>query len=350
LYLARGRATGEASDFARAESLAAASLHTRQRRNREAARILVSALMAEHRFTEAREVMLPELASDPADPIARATLGEIALELGRYRDADGLFATLTMVRTRPEVAPRYARWLEINGKSGAARELLVATRQELQRGFRVPEEQLAWFDLRIGELAARNGRADLARQAFDRGLDLHPDDPRLLLAKARLAAHRKEWATAIQLGEQALSNTFDPATLALLTDSYAAQGDSAKAEEYARAMEVSVSRQPGAYHRGWALFLLDHGRRVEQVLAKAQAELTIRKDVYGYDVAAWALHRAGRDPEALALADSALSRGTRDAMLFHHRAMIRRALGDSSGAVKDLARAAEIDPSNSKSQ
>jgi tetratricopeptide (TPR) repeat protein len=284
------------------------------------------------------------VAVDPADPTARATLGEIGLELGRYRDADSLFATLTMVRTRPEIAPRFARWLEINGKSGAARELLVATRQELQQGFRVPEEQLAWFDLRIGELAARNGRGDLARQAYDRGLNILPDDPRLLLARARLAASRKDWPTAIQLGEQALSSSFDPATLGLLSDGYAARGDRAKSEEYARAMEVSVSRQPGAYHRGWALFLLDHGRQVGRVLAKAQAELVTRKDVYGYDVAAWALHRAGRNQEALALADSALSRGTRDAMLFHHRAVIRQALGDTTGAARDLTQAAEIDP------
>src|SRR5262249_5851887 len=148
---------------------------------------------------------------------------------------------------------------------------------------RVPPEQLAWFDLRIGELALRNGRSDLASDAFDRGLSIVPEDPRLLAAKARLAASLEDWAGAIAAGERALAGGFGPATLGLLSEAYEAQGDSAKAGEYARATEVSLSNQPGAYHRGWALFLLDHNRQVERVLAKAGEEFVTRKDVYGYD-------------------------------------------------------------------
>ncbi len=344
LYLARGRATGDASDFARAESVATASLVTRHRRNGAAAQVLVSALMAEHRFARAWAVMVPEVEADPEDIVARATLGEIALELGRYAAADSLFGSLAVVRTRPAVAPRYARWLELNGKSGEARELLIGTRRDLEHGFRVPEEQLAWFDLRIGELAFRNGRPDLALAAYDRGLGMLPDDPRLLAAKARLEAARNDLPAAIQLGEQSLGVTLDPATLGLLSDAYATLGDNAKAGEYARAMEVSVSRQPGAYHRGWALFLLDHQRRVGRVLRKAREEVETRQDVYGYDVLAWALHQSGRDREALPVADSALSRGTRDAMLHYHRGLIALALADTLQARADLTRALDINP------
>jgi tetratricopeptide (TPR) repeat protein len=344
LYLARGRTTGDAGDFARAESLATTSLSMRHRRNGAAAQVLVSALMAEHRFAEAWAVMLPEAAADPADAVARATLGEIALELGRYHTADSLFSQHGLVRTHPAIAPRYARWLELNGRSGEARDLLTATRQELDHGFRVPDEQLAWFDLRIGELAFRNGRRDLAESAYDRGLAILPGDPRLLAARARLAAADGAWDAAIALGERTLERTLDPATLGLLSDAYAARGNQEKAEEYARAMEVSVARQPGAYHRGWALFLLDHHRQVGHVLAKAREELEVRKDIYGDDVMGWALHQAGRDREALSLADSALSLGTRDAMLHYHRGLIALALADTARARADLARALEINP------
>ena len=344
LYLARGRATGDASDFARAESLAAASLRTRQRRNGAAAQVLVSALMAEHRFREAWTIMLPEVQADSADQVSRATLGEIALELGRYAEADSLFGSLSIVRTAPAIAPRYARWLEINGRSGDARELLARTRSELEGGFRVPAEQLAWFDLRIGELGFRNGRYDLAESAYDRGLSIAPEDPRLLAASARLAAAKGDWPTAIARGEQALAGAFEPATLGLLSEASAALGDSAKATEYARAMEVSLSRQPGAYHRGWALFLLDHGLQLNRVLEKAREELTTRKDVYGYDVLAWALHHAGQDREAGAMADLALARGTRDAMLWYHRGLIALGAHDTTLARASLERTIEIDP------
>lgn len=343
LFLARGRATGDNGDYVRAESLATASLATRHRRNSAATQVLVSTLMAEHRFAEARTVMLPEVAADPTDGVSRATLGEIALELGRYREADSLFGALTLLRTSPAIAPRYARWLEINGKSGAARDLLTFTRARLVDGFRVPPEQLAWFDLRIGELAVRNGRYDLAESAYGRGLSVVPDDPRLMAAQARLAARKAEWRTAIAWGEQALARGFEPTTLGLLSEAYEALGDSSQALEYARAMEVSLSRQPGAYHRGWALFLLDHRRQVHRVLGKARTELVTRRDIYGYDVMAWALHQEGQQREAHAMADLALSRGTRDAMLWYHRGRIALAMQDSVEARADLTRAIEID-------
>ncbi|MFN8651476.1 MAG: hypothetical protein U0133_20665 [Gemmatimonadales bacterium] len=320
LYLARGRERQDPGDIARAESLATVSLQLRHRRNADAVQILVGAQMAEHRFLDAWHVMRRD--GDPGDPIARATLGEIALELGRYQDADSLFHSLDLVRTQPGIAPRYARWLELNGQSGEARDLLLATRATLEHTFGTPPGQLAWFDLRLGELSLRNGRPDLAGASYRRGRALVPGDPRLLAASARLAAAEQDWRQAVEFGEAALSANFEPGTLGLLSDAYAALGDSARSNEYARAMEVALSTQPGSYHRGWALFLLDHHRQVDRVLAKALDELATRKDVYGYDVAAWALHQAGRDAEALAFADSAVSRGTRDPLLYGHRAGI----------------------------
>jgi tetratricopeptide (TPR) repeat protein len=215
---------------------------------------------------------------------------------------------------------------------------------ELEGGFRAQPEQLAWFDLRLGELAFRNGRLDLAAEAYHRGLNAVPDDPRLLTGLAQLDAARGNWTEAIRLGERSLASLFDPVTLGLLADSYEALGDSTRASQYARAMEVAVSHQPGAYHRGWALFLLDRHRRVPDMLARAQAELVNRKDVYGYDVAAWALHQAGRDREARALSDSSLTLGTRDGLLHFHAGMIALALADSARARTELTTALAINP------
>src|SRR5262249_46404810 len=48
-------------------------------------------------------------------------------------------------------------------------------------------EQLAWFDLRLGELALRFGALGEARRRLDHGLALAPDQWRLLAARARLA-------------------------------------------------------------------------------------------------------------------------------------------------------------------
>src|SRR5207244_8940855 len=142
--------------------------------------------------------------------------------------------------------------------------------------------------------------------------------------EARRAAVSHDWRGAVDWGERAIARQLDPATLGLVGDAYAARGDSAKAQEYYRVLDVTMAGQTGPFHRAWSLFLLDHDRRVPDVLRKAQDEIAIRQDVYGWDLLAWALHKAGRDIEAADAMTRACSLGTRDAMPFYQAAMIDR--------------------------
>jgi tetratricopeptide (TPR) repeat protein len=109
-------------------------------------------------------------------------------------------------------------------------------------------------------------------------------------------------------------------------------------------MEVAVSGQPGAYHRAWSLFLLDHDRRIPEVLANVRKEIETRKDIYGYDLLAWALHKSGRDREARLAMNEARRLGTRDAMLFYHAGMIERSLGETQRARYFLREALSVNP------
>ena len=54
------------------------------------------------------------------------------------------------------------------------------------------------------------------------------------------------------------------------------------------------------------------------MLAQAEAELTTRRDVYGWDLYAWALHHSGRDAEARVAMREALRWGTEDVALHAH--------------------------------
>jgi len=235
------------------------------------------------------------------------------------------------VRHELAVAPRLARWAEIRGDTALARRLLDAALAAAQQRRDLPAEQLAWFylrvgdfALRVGDFALRYGRLEAADRALRRGLEVFPGDYRLLAARARLATAQRCWREAIAYGEQAIARVPDPATFGVISDAAAAVGDSAGAAEYARAMEVAVLGQPGQWHRAWSLFLLDHHLRVPEVLAKVREELRTRRDVYGYDLLAWALHQAGRDTEARAAMRQALAWGTRDPQLLHHAAAIGR--------------------------
>ena len=324
LYLKRGRVTGDYADYRRAETLARRSLALRVAHNDGAYTLLASVLLAQHRFAAALHVARQLDARNPGVASQRALLAEVELEVGNYDRARVLFDSLWPARHDLAVAPRLARWAEIRGDTGLARRLLDGALVTAQTRRDLPADQLGWFYWRVGDFALRYGRLEPATYALRQGLAENPNDYRLLAAMARLSAARRRWRDAIAYGDRAIAATPDPATFGVISDAYAALGDTARATEYARAMEIAVRGQPGQWHRAWSLFLLDHGRRVPEVLSRVKEELKTRRDVYGYDLLAWALHKAGRDHEARVVMRRALAWGTQDPQLLRHAGEIGR--------------------------
>jgi tetratricopeptide (TPR) repeat protein len=344
LYLQRGRLNSSEPDLRAAEAHARRSLALRTGRNGATAQVLAGALMARHAFVEARDVAERLVSADSSSRAARAMLGEIELELGDYAAARRTFGTLLTVRTDFVVAPRFARWEELRGRPDAAEALFRGALAQATAHHGTPASQLAWFHWRLGDLALRTGRLGDAQTELRLGLDAVPDDARLLGALARLAAVRHRWPEAIAYGERALARAVDPAALGLLSQVYAAVGDSARSADAFKAMSVAVLNQPGPFHRGWSLLLLERGAEVPEVLARARDELRTRRDVYGWDLLGWALYRAGRPREAIPASARALALGTRDAMLWYHAGMIRLAAGDSAAGRAALRTAIAINP------
>jgi len=242
LYLQRARETADNEDLVRAEDTARRSLALRVGRNSAALGVLASSLLAQHRFGEALDVAQRLLATDSTSIAARGTLADAQLELGAYRQAARTLGSLAIYRGEPSVAPRLARWEELQGRPEQARRLLRQARDLAARQHGMPKEQLAWFYLRLGDLALRYGRLSEAERELRAGLDIAPTDYRLLGTLARLEANRHHWKGAIEAGERAIAVALDPATLGILSDAYEASGDSARAAEYARAMGVAISR------------------------------------------------------------------------------------------------------------
>lgn len=345
LYFQRARETGDHEDVLRAEQAARESLRLRTAHNDKAVEVLALSLLEQHRFTEALGAARALVEGNPENVSYRAMLGEVEAELGDYQAAAATFRSLESARANLDVAPRLARWEELSGRTAEARSLLHAARQRALARIDLPAEQHAWFHLRVGDFELRHGRLDEAEDALRAGLQAFPGDYRILAALARLEAARGRWKRSIAYGEQVIASLPDPGTFALMSDVYAAAGDSTRAREYAKVVEVSVSGAPGAFHRAEGLFLLDHGRRVPQVLSQAEEDLRTRRDIYGYDLYAWALHRAGRHEDARRAMTQALRLGTPDPLLLYHAGMIERALGRDEAARRHLERALEVNPS-----
>ena len=344
LYLQRARETGSNEDYGRAERLAQASLSLRSAHNADTYAVLTTARLALHDFAGALRSAQFLFAADTTDAGYRAQLAEVALELGDYQGADTLFGRIVAQTDKPTVAARIARWYEITGRSERARTVLRRTAASLTSRPDVPREQAAWFHYRVGELEMRAGRLESADSAFRRALAAFPTDYRALGALARLSAMREDWRGAIDYGAKAIALHLDPATLGTMSDAYAALGDSPQARSFADAMAVSALSQPGSIHRAWGFFLLDHDRDVRRVLAKARADLAVRRDVYAYDLLAWALYKAGRVEEARHASHRALAQGTEDPQLLYRAAMIANAARDFAAANRLLERALSINP------
>jgi len=344
LFLERARRLGDIRDAQRAETMARASYALRSAHNGAALSLLISSLLEQHRFIEARDVARALVARDTSEIEPRALLAETELELGDYSAAGEMFRALRPSWGTLAVAPRLARYLEIIGRLDGARLVLTRARETASRDATMSRGQLAWFDYRLGDFELRAGRLPQARTALERGLEIAPDDHHLLSAMARLEFARGRWRQASAFAERSIAVVPDPAVLGLLADAATAMGDTARTGEYVRANRALSLGTPGPIHRAWSLFWLDRGEHVAEVLARAIDESRTRHDVYGDDVLSWALHKAGRNAEALVVSRRAIAQGTRDASMLYHAGMIEQAAGNHEAAQKHLELALATNP------
>jgi tetratricopeptide (TPR) repeat protein len=342
-YLQRARETGSEQDNLRAEEAACRSLKLRRVNNGQTYAVLASSLLAQHRFPEALAAAHQLVAADSTALSALGLLGEVYLELGHYDSARVVFGPLRLHRDLA-IAPRLARWAELTGHLSQAGRILDQAIRRLPSHTHLRPEQVAWFHLRRGEVFLKQGRLRDAERAFHAGLRARPDDHRLLAAVARLELLRGRPQRAIEYADRSLATMLDPATLGVVADAYGTLGDSVRAEEYQRAMEVTVTGQSGPFHRAWGQFLLDHDQRVAEVLARAEEEIRSRRDVYGHDLLAWALYKQGRLTESAEAMGAALALGTEDASLSYHAGVIHRALGNATEARRHLEQALALNP------
>ena len=344
LYLQRARETGSYPDYERAAELSRQSLALRESHNEETFVLLTSALLAKHAFTDALRTARRLYATDTTNASHTALLAEVELEVGDYAAAARHFTLVARDADKPSIAARLARWYEVTGRVHKAQAILQQSARRLRASSDIPREQVAWFDYRLGELYLRTGDNVAADSAFHRALAVLPTDYRALGGLARLAATKRDWTSAIDYGSRAIAVQLDPATLGTMSDAYAALGDTAQSRSFADAMATAALSQPGAIHRAWGLFLLDHDRDIPRVLREAKADIVNRRDVYGYDLLAWASYKAGRIDDARRAAQAALSQGTEDATLLYHAGMISVAAGDSATGKVLLSRAWLLNP------
>lgn len=327
-YVQRGRVTADPTYYPKAQLALERSLRLRPDNDR-AMTALAALQAARHDFTAALAWSRRATSRNPASANGFAVMSDALVELGRY--ADAARALQRAVDLKPGVAT-FARVSYLRELHGDVPGALAAMRQAWADAFSPADGAFSAYYL--GLLAFNSGDLAGAGRAFAAGLRLDPSYPPLYAGRAKVAAAQGRVSSAIADFTTAVTRYPAVEFLVDFGDYLSSLGRRAEAaQQYAVvAVQDRLLRANGVNpDLELAGFLADHGA-VARAVTAARAEWQRRRSILVADALAWALHRAGRDREALGYARYATSLGYRNALLYFHLGLIEQSLGDPAAA------------------
>jgi tetratricopeptide (TPR) repeat protein len=279
-----------------------------------------------HRFNDGLRLARLAIGLDPANGSAFGALGDALLNLGRYREAFKAYDRMALLAPGIASYTRVANARELLGRPDGAAE---ADALALETDSTVPEH-VAWTMVQLGNVYFNTGRLGLAAKAYRRALSRLPDYVHAEAGLARVEASEGRYRIAIARLRRVVDVLPIPAYVIMLGDVLHAAGREREARREYRlvgAIERLFAENGVRTELQTAVFDLDHGRNVDDALARARSAYASAPGIYAEDALAWGLFRVGRCGQARSHSAHALRLGTRDALLIFHRAMIERCLG-----------------------
>jgi tetratricopeptide (TPR) repeat protein len=303
--------------------------------------LLASVRLARHEFRDALRLAERAAADDPS---AQAVVGDAHLELGDIEQAARAYDRLRDLAGPRHPHGRLAALQFLRGDvRGSIEHMQEAVRASRSGG--APREHVAWAQAQLADLHFHAGDLVQADAEATAALATDPGSHRARAMLARVRAGQQRFGEAADLYGRALAVVPLPEYAAALGDVLTRLGRHAEARRQYDLVEhiAALSRIGKVIHnRELALFYADRGVKLPEALALAERELEVRRDVYTFDVLAWARLKNGQVPEAVAAMQEALRLGTLDARLLFHAGMIYRAAGDTMRAAGYLRRALAI--------
>jgi tetratricopeptide (TPR) repeat protein len=344
-YLQKARETGDPAWIERAERVIARSLALVPDQA-PVVRHLAYAALQRHDFAEAAVRARRATELDAEDARAWGLLGDAHLELGEYDQAEAAYRRMAALGQDLDTLSRLSGWKSLTGDpAGAIADLWRAIAEGQESGR--PREAVAWAQSQLAAEHFATGDIREAAAAYRAALATYPDYHRALAGLAGVRAAQRRTSEALDLYRKALAILPQPEYATALGDLLATLGRTADAgRQYELVEYVGRLAGPGSTlgRRELAYFHADHDRDLDRALTLAREEARLRRDVYTWDVLAWALYKTGHLDEARDAARQALRLGTRDARLFFHAGMIHHRLGERELARDYLTRALAANP------
>ncbi|MCY0923262.1 MULTISPECIES: tetratricopeptide repeat protein [unclassified Streptomyces] len=338
----QARTTADQATYAQAETALRRSLALEPAENLHAEIGMGALAAARHQFRDALIWARKAVATSPATPASYGILADAHTQLGQYKEAEDAVQKMADLRPDSSSLARASYTFELRGDTAQAKTLM----DRALRAAGTPGER-AFAHTHLSSLALDSGDPVTAVRQAEAGLAIAPRDAGLLEARAKARAATGDRERAVADYTAAIATAPLPQYLLGLGELQQALGRPERAEaQYAvlRAQETLRRATSTPADVDAIYFEADHGDP-RQAVTMAEAAVRDRPFIAVHDAYAWALHRAGRDEEALDQADEALVLGTRSALFLYHRGAIHQALGDRSAARRDLQQALALDPS-----
>lgn len=299
--------------------------------------------MQRHNFPKVAERARALLARNPSDSGTVGLLGDALMEMGKYDEAGEAYKR--MLELSPNLFS-YNRVAYHRFVTGNASEALSWMNQAVRAGSDSPENE-AWCLVEFGDLLFKTGHVEDARAAYKQALSTFPGYHRANAALGRLLAADGDYSRAIEHVKKAQETVPFPDYAALLEALYRRVGQSQQADrqlELIDAIDKLMKVNGETMNRNLAVFLADENRKLDRALELAQAEFTVRSDVFTYDALSWVQYRRKSYRKAAAASEKALQENTPDPMLYYHAGMIALEMGRKDAAKRDLERALTLNP------
>ncbi len=273
----------------------------------------VAVMLARHDDARALALITALNRRFPDDVDTYALLIDAELALGRYVHAEQ--DTQRLLDLRPDNLPgliRAARLRELYGDWQGAIDFLNAS---LNRITEDNAELRAHLYTQLARLHFGAGHADIAQQALAAAFKAVPDYHLALEQSVRIARLSGAHGTALRRAEKLYQVAPSMPHLLMLARATVAAGDPAHAQTLFRQFEHeadAVGVRDDESRLALSAYYADEGRDAARALRLSTAVRAVRADVDTVLVHARALHRAGRDAEAMTELDSLAKLGWRD--------------------------------------
>jgi tetratricopeptide (TPR) repeat protein len=342
VYQQRARETGDAAYLTKAEQVFRQALAL-DPREPTATEGMAALALSRHEFGEALRIARRAQKLSPGSTRPVALVGDALVELGRYDEAFAAYDVLGSRKPGLGAYSRiaYAREL-IGDRAGAIEAMRLAVAAAPVRG-----EPAAWARVELAKLYFGQGDIAEARREYRSALRAFPGYVYGLDGLAHVEAARGDLPKAIELAAAAAARVPLPQFVVTLAELYRSAGrhaDAAHQYGLLRTIKRLLGVNGVRTELELALADIDRGAELANALERARSAHARRPSIQADDTLAWALARNGHCGAARAWSKRSLRLGTRDAMLFFHRGMIERCLGNREHARRWFRRALDLNP------